>query len=79
MLDADTQRLTMVSGLPDAATISDFGKMPYVADGYIYMPVVTSEGYPAIYRIDTATATATRGIEIEVLSSTAVGKLTYKK
>ena len=76
MLDADTQRLTMVSGLP---TISDFGKMPYVADGYIYMPVVTSEGYPAIYRIDTATATATRGIEIEVLSSTAVGKLTYKK
>ena len=43
------------------------------------MPVVTSEGYPAIYRIDTATATATRGLEIEVLSSTAVGKLIYQK
>ena len=79
VLDADTGRLTMVSGLPDAATISDFGKMPFVADGSIYMPVVTSEGYPAIYRIDTATATATRGLEIEVLSSTAVGKLIYQK
>lgn len=79
VLDADTRRLTMVSGLPDASTISDFGKMPYIADGIIYMPVVTSDGYPAIYRIDTATATAIRGLEMEVQTATAVGKLTCNK
>ena len=79
VFNGDTGRLTMVSGLPDAASISDFGKMPYIADGCIYMPVVTSTGYPAIYRIDTSTATATRGLEMQVLSSTAVGKLSYNK
>lgn len=76
VFNGDTGRLTFVTGLPAADTISDFGKMPYVADGHIYMPVVTSSGYPAIYKINPATATATRGLEVQVNTVTAVGRLT---
>ena len=75
IFDAATGRLTFVSGLPSADTITDFGKMPYVADGYVYIPVMTSNAYPAIYRIDPATATATKGLNVETTTVTAVGKL----
>ena len=51
--------------------------MPYVENGNIYMPVMTSEGYPAIYRINTATATATKGLSVEVSTVTAVGKMKH--
>lgn len=76
LFNGETGELKYVTGLPEATTISDFGKMPYVAGGSIYMPVVTEgDQYPAIYKIDTATATATRGLVMEVNSVTAVGKL----
>ena len=40
------------------------------------MPVVTSDGaQPALYRIDAATATATRGLEVIASSISAIGKL----
>ena len=75
IFDAATGRLTFVSGLPSADTITDFGKMPDVADGYVYIPVMTSTAYPAIYRIDPATATAIKGLNVETTTVTAVGKL----
>ena len=75
VFNGDNGKLTFVSGLPEADQISDFGKMPYVADGHIYMPVATSDGYPAIYKINPATATATKGLTMEVDASTAVGRL----
>ncbi|MGN0211326.1 MAG: DUF4374 domain-containing protein [Muribaculaceae bacterium] len=75
VFDGDTGKLTFVSGLPAAESIADFGKMPYVADGHIYMPVVTSDGSPAIYKINPATAAATKGLIMEVNTVTAVGKL----
>lgn len=76
IFNGDNGRLTFVEGLPAAETISDFGKTPYVAGGCIYMPVSVSEGYPAVYKIDPATATAVKGLELDVTTVTAVGKLT---
>lgn len=75
VFNGDNGKLTFVSGLPEADQISDFGKTPYVADGHIYMPVATSDGYPAIYKINPATATATKGLTMEVNAATAVGRL----
>ena len=75
IFNGDTGKLTFVSGLPATDKITDFGKMPYVEGGYIYMPVMTSDSYPAIYKIDPATATATKGLSVEVTTVTAVGKM----
>lgn len=75
LFNGDNGKLTFVSGLPEASTITDFGKMPYVEGDYVYLPVMTSVGYPAIYRIHTPTATATRGTELQVSTVTAVGKM----
>ena len=75
IFNGDTGKLTFVSGLPATDKITDLGKMPYVEDGYIYMPVMTSDSYPAIYKIDPATATATKGLSVEVTTVTAVGKM----
>lgn len=71
-----TGTLTMVSGLPDTEKLTSFGSNPFAEDDAIYMPVVTNDGnYPALYRIDAATATAKRGIEIQAESVSAVGLL----
>ncbi|MDD6778344.1 MAG: DUF4374 domain-containing protein [Bacteroidales bacterium] len=75
IFDGDTGKLTFVSGLPSPYTIADFGKMPYVAGGYVYIPVMTTGSYPAIYRIDPASATATKGLNVETTTVTAVGLL----
>ena len=75
IFDAATGKLSYITGLPASETITDFGKVPYVADGSIYMPVITSTGNPAIYRIVAKTATATRGVELQTATVTAVGKL----
>lgn len=75
IFNGDNGKLTYVSGLPDATAVTDFGKMPYVAGGKIYMPVMTSDNYPAIYCIDPATATAVKGTVLEVNTVTAVGRL----
>ncbi len=62
-----------VEGLPQ--TLSAFGKTPYMENGYAYMPVTVTDGYPAIYRIDPARATAAKGAVIEVSSLDGIGKL----
>ncbi len=65
--------LDFVEGLP--STMTAFGKAPYMENGYAYMPVSATDGYPAIYKIDPKTATATMGAVVEVTSIDAVGKL----
>lgn len=75
IFNADSGKLTFVDGLPAADTITDFGKMPYIEDGFIYMPVMTDDGYPTIYKINPATATATKGLSVEATTVTAVGKV----
>ena len=73
ILDVDEGTLEFVEGLPE--TLSAFGKAPFMENGFAYMPVTTTDGYPAIYRIDPSTATAAKGAVIEVTSLDGVGKL----
>lgn len=66
-----------VSGLPEADKISSFGSTPYCENGVAYMPVVTTDGsQPALYKINPATHTATKGLVVTSESVSAVGKLT---
>ena len=73
ILDVNEATLEFVEGLPE--TLSAFGKAPFMENGFAYMPVTTTDGYPAIYRIDPSTATAAKGAVIEVTSLDGVGKL----
>jgi hypothetical protein len=41
----------------------------------VYIAVMTSDNYPAIYKINTSTGVATRGTQFEVNTVTSVGKL----
>ena len=75
VFDASTGKLTAVEGLPTPELISGFGYAPYCENGYAYIAVTTTEGYPAIYKIDPATAAAKRGVEIQVTQITGVGRL----
>lgn len=63
IFDADTEKLTFVSGLPE--NISSIGKTTYAKNGNVYIPVNVTDGYPAIYKIDTATAQAVKGLTID--------------
>lgn len=67
-----------VEGLPDPDTIEGFDtKNPYSEDGKCYISVRTKgEGYPQVYCIDAATATATPGLTMEIDQINAIGKLT---
>ena len=72
----DSPSFRYVEGLPDQEVISSLGSTPYAEQGIAWMPVVTSDGaQPALYRIDAATATATRGLEVVASSVSAIGKL----
>lgn len=75
---ADDKKLTYVTGLPATDQISGFGNAPYVENGTAYVTVSFNEGggSPAIYKIDPATATATKGVTIEATQVSGVGKLT---
>lgn len=65
--------LSYVSGLPD--DISGFGNTPYMENGSAYIAVTTASGYPAIYRIEPSTATATKGLVVKATSLNGVGRL----
>ncbi len=75
---AESKTLTYVTGLP--AEIASFGNGPCFEGGKAYVPIVEKDKDPAIWVIDAATATATRGISVAGATSiTSVGKLTYKE
>ena len=71
------QTLTVLTdGMPSANLISSFG-VPFSDNGCAYMPVTLNDGSrPAIYKIDPATATVTRGLELEADGVSALCKLT---
>ena len=75
---AGDKKLTYVTGLPSTDQISGFGNEPYVEKGNAYVTVTFNEGggNPAIYKLDPATATATKGLTIEATQVSGVGKLT---
>ena len=67
--------LMYVTGLPSADLISGFGNTPYTENGYAYMAVTTTDGHPAVYKIDPSSATATKGVTVEATQITGIGKL----
>lgn len=75
---AGDKKLTYVTGLPSTDQISGFGNEPYVEKGNAYVTVTFNEGggNPAIYKIDPATASATKGLTIKATQVSGVGKLT---
>lgn len=78
VFNGEDKTLAVVSGLPDEDVISSFG-VPFGDNGYGYIPLATTDGNdPAIYKIDPATATATRGLVVSGITSvSAVGVLSY--
>ena len=72
---AGSKKLTYVTGLPSTDSISGFGNTPYTENGYAYMAVTTTDGYPAVYKIDPSSATATKGVTVEATQITGIGKL----
>lgn len=72
---AGSKTLTNVTGLPAAELISGFGNTPYVENGTLYMTVTTTEGNPAIYKIDPTNGAATLGVTIEATQVSGVGRL----
>ena len=77
IFNATTGCLAEVKGLPEESTISAIGEMPYTHNGLVYMPITTTAdgSYPAFYRIDPKTATATKGATVEAESVTIAGWL----
>ena len=76
----EDRTLKPVTGLPSEDVLSAYGNIPYNENGYIYMPVSTTDGStPALYKIDPRTATATKGLTIIAESVSTVGKLTSQK
>lgn len=83
ILKADDKKFTWVTGMPSDNTISSLGSSPYFENGKAYMPVVfsaASEGgvadSPAVYIIDAATATASKGLTVHADNGvSAIGKL----
>lgn len=72
---AGSKKLTYVTGLPSADSISGFSNTPYTENGYAYMAVTTTDGHPAVYKIDPSSATATKGVTVEATQITGIGKL----
>ena len=57
-----------IHGLPMFISIIETVIVPvdvYKRQGYAYMAVTTTEGYPSIYKIDPVGAVATKGVSIE--------------
>ncbi len=77
----DTQgdgTLREVSGLP--ADISALSNTPYIDEnGHAFVVVSTTSGYPTVYKIDPATASASKGLTIVATSVAGVGSLGVKK
>ncbi|MDR3339288.1 MAG: DUF4374 domain-containing protein [Candidatus Symbiothrix sp.] len=68
-----------IQGLPAIDVVGTYGKTPLADKGKFYMPVVTTDDQePAIYVIDPATATATKGTVITATGVSSIGKLIYE-
>ncbi len=74
IFDATNKKLTYVTGLPQ--NVSSIGKTVYAEDNCVYIPVNVENERPAIYRIGTADAVATRGVEIEAAEINGFGYMT---
>jgi hypothetical protein len=71
----EARTLTFVDGLPTPETITSFARTPHFAEGRVYLPIMVHGQDPAIYVIDSTTATAARGISVRADAITSVGRL----
>lgn len=75
---AGSGSFTWVQGMPDVSVIGAFGKTPLADNGKFYIPVTTTDDQqPAIYVINPATATATKGTVVSSVGLSAIGKLVH--
>ena len=75
ILDVATGEFRYVEGLPSKELISSFGNAQYSEGGKAYIAVTTTDSYPVIYVIDSATAQATKGLTVEATQIGAVGRM----
>ena len=75
IFDAEAATFKEVTGLPAADIISGFGNTPYAEGGKAYIAVTTTDGYPAVYAIDSDTAVATKGLTVEATQISAIGRM----
>lgn len=74
-----TQEFKWVTGIPAAAEISEFSMTNYSAkNGESYIGITTTDNKSAVYKVNTTTATATRGVEINGGNITAIQWVPYK-
>ena len=73
IFDAGAKKLTFVNGLPQ--NISSIGKNAYALNGKVYIPINVTDGYPAIYGIDTTSAQAVKGLTIAATDITGLGHM----
>ena len=75
IFDAEARTLTYVIGLPAPEEITNFGTTTYLENDTIYVSISTASANPAIYAINSHTAIATRGLEIEATQIDGIGRL----
>lgn len=73
IFDAAAKQLTFVKNLP--ADIESIGSTVHNKTGKIYVSISAKDSFPAIYAIDTATATATKGLTVEASTIAGFGLL----
>lgn len=82
IFNASTKVATMVTGTPAIDNVDESSAAigePYCEDGKAYVPIATKDGKkPAVYVIDAATATATKGLVIDADFVVGLGKLTAR-
>ncbi|MDR0687845.1 MAG: DUF4374 domain-containing protein [Prevotellaceae bacterium] len=77
IVDVASKTFNWVTGIPAKDQITGTG-LPAAYNGKMYFPITATGADPAIYIIDPATATATKGISVTGASSiSAVGRLAY--
>lgn len=74
IFNATEEKLTYVTGLP--ANVTSVGKTVYTQNGMVYIAVNVENHHPAIYAINTTTAQAQKGVEIEATDITGFGFMT---
>lgn len=79
IVDVVAESFTWVTGMPEADQIAAIGRLPYVAEdgSYIAWGITTKTENPHIYIVNTSTAVAKKGLEVQAGAITAVGRLTY--
>lgn len=79
IVDVTTQSFTWVTGMPEPEDITSIGRLPYISeDGKtIAWGIATKKGYPHVYVVNVATATAKKGLEVKAGAIMAVSRLTY--